>query len=134
MTKQTIPTVPWVLLEDAAAAPVEANPVGTTDASTDAPAAVDVARPGGRRWFRFFVALSVAWCCLAALLLAVGALTPVRGNAVTYFVGMAGLFCAAFLALTWPRPAGPETFHTLSVYPVGQCTPSSRSNTLTGRL
>lgn len=129
MTQQSILTVPWVVLEDAQVHQVDA------DAPTVATPAANIEEDtnnGGRRWFRFFVALSAAWCVLAALLLLAGALAPVRGNAVTYVAGMAGLFCAAFLALTWPRPDGPETFHTFDVYPVGQCTPS-RANTLTGR-
>lgn len=120
---RTVLTVPWLVAEpdQVPIVPAEAAPVATN----------------GNKWQRnprpFYVSIaaSVAWCIVVAVTVLSGAMFPLAGNALAYVVLMAGLFCAAFVALTCPRPDGDETFITLSGYPVGQCTPSR--NTLTGR-
>ena len=123
-------TVPWVMAVEPEPAPIvpavrtptqPLEPVLTADPD-DAP---------NRRPFYVSLVASVIWFISVAGMMLTGAMFPIVGNVLAYLVLMAGLFCAAFTALTCPRPDGEETFITLSGYPVGQCTPSR--NTLTGR-
>lgn len=132
--RREVLTVPWVVLE------VDPEPVTIVRAQSvpapdlaPAPVIEEKTNNASDRWCWLFVALSVVWFILTAVLLVAGVLTPIRGNVLAYFVLMAGLFLAAFIALTCPRESeDQETFWTWGGEPVGQCTPT-RANMLTGR-
>ena len=127
MTRETILAVPWVVLEDA---PVIDDAPTVGDAPTPAPVIDDEETTPAGGWWRLFLALSVAWFALVAVLTLTGAMLPLEGNVLAYVVIMTWLFLACFTALTCPREEKPETFWTWGSEPVGQCTPSR--NTLTG--
>ena len=138
MTRQTILTVPWVVLEDA---PMMAEPAPQVD--TDAPEPLQNAdtddaptiRPWAKPLLYGALGLAVLWIAAMMIIIFDGALFA--DSAVRLTLGLTGipipcLLAIAFVADPDHDSSAEETYWTWGGYPVGACTPS-RENTLTGR-